>query len=84
MAEGGEGGGRREGRRTNEEKIWKQWNSHASPTRESTDSQQHVLLVLLKHGPDVLEDVWLQEVYAAVYYVAHERARLLHIMQDLN
>lgn len=31
----------------------------------------------------MLEDVWVKEVYAAVYDVAHERAWLFHIMQDL-
>lgn len=50
----------------------------------SFNSQQHVLLILLKDGADMLEDVWVKEVYTAVYDVAHKCARLFHIMQDLN
>lgn len=52
--------------------------------RESFNSQQHVLLILLKDGADMLEDVWAKEVYTAVYDVTHKCARLFHIMQDLN
>jgi len=58
-------------------------HSHTGPHRGS-NSQQHVLLVLLEDGADMLEDVWLEEVYAAVYDIAHEGAWLFHIMQDLN
>ncbi len=32
----------------------------------------------------VLEDVGIEEINAAVYDVAHKRARLFHIMQNLN
>lgn len=52
--------------------------------RESFNSQQHVLLILLEDGADVLEDVWGKEVYAAVYDVAHKRAGLFHVVQHLN
>lgn len=52
--------------------------------RESFNSQQHVLLILLEDGADVLEDVWGKEVYAAVYDVAHKRARLFHVVQHLS
>lgn len=52
--------------------------------RESFNSQQHVLLVLLKDRADVLEDVWVKEVYTAVYDVTHKCARLFYIMQDLR
>lgn len=51
---------------------------------KSFNSQQHVLLILLKDWADVLEDVWVEEVYTAVYDVAHKCAGLFHIMQDLS
>lgn len=53
------------------------------PPKKSSDSQQHVLLVLLENGADVLKDVGGEEVDAAVDDVAHKGARLFHIMQDL-
>ncbi len=70
-------------------KKGKKWHwhtlQHTDPhERESLNSQQHVLLILLKDGADVLEDVGTEEINAAVYDVAHKRARLFHIMQNLN
>lgn len=32
----------------------------------------------------MLEDVWVEEVYTAVDDVAHKRAGLFHVMQDLR
>lgn len=55
-----------------------------SPQKKSFNSQQHVLLILLKDGADVLEDVWVEEVYTAVYDVTHKCARLFHVMKDLK
>lgn len=83
-------GRRTKGKKTNEENQRNGTNgihmhSHAQiPTRESFNSQQHVLLVLLEDGADMLEDVGVKEVYTAVYDVTHKCARLFHIMQDLN
>ncbi len=83
-------GGERKEKKTNEENQRNGTNgipmhSHAQiPTRESLNSQQHVLLVLLEDGADMLEDVGVKEVYTAVYDVTHKCARLFHIMQDLN
>ena len=76
---------RREGKRTNEEKQSNEINGfhiHSSPQRRSGsfDSQQHVLLVLLEDGADVLEDLGVEEVDAAVYDIAYKCARLFHIM----
>lgn len=60
-------------------------HSHSQiPVRESFNSQQHVLLVLLEDSADMLEDFGVKEVYATVYDVAHKCARLFHIMQDLK
>lgn len=56
---------------------------HSQAAKKSSDSQQHVLLVLLENSADMLEDVGGEEVDAAVDDVAHKRARLFHIMQDL-
>lgn len=61
-----------------------EWYSHASPRAESFNSQEHVLLILLKDSADVLEDLWVKEVYTTVYDVAHKCAWLFHIMQDLE
>lgn len=52
-------------------------------SQESFNSQQHVLLILLKDRADVLEDVRVKEVQTAVYDVTHKCAWLFHIMQDL-
>ena len=48
------------------------------------DSQQNVLLVLLEDAGDVLEDIGREQVDAAVDDVAHKRAGLLHVVQDLK
>lgn len=53
------------------------------PSKKSSHSQQHVLLVLLENSTDVLEDVGGEEVDPAVDDVTHKGARLFHIMQDL-
>lgn len=52
--------------------------------KNSCNSQQHVLLVLLENSADVLEDVRSEEVDATVDDVTHKRAWLFHIMQDLT
>lgn len=54
------------------------------PQEKSFNSQQHVLLILLKDWADMLEDVRVEEVYTAVYDVAHKCAGLFHVMQDLS
>lgn len=48
------------------------------------NSQQHLLLILLEDCADMLEDVWVEQVYAAVDDVTHKGAGLFHIMQDLR
>lgn len=78
------------GKRTNEDNQRKKMSgadTHEAdpPTHEkSFNSQQHVLLILLKDWADMLEDVWVEEVYTAVYDVAHKCAGLFHVMQDLS
>ena len=52
--------------------------------RERDNLQQHVLLIFLKDGSDVLEDLGAKEINAAVDDVTHKRARLFNIMQDLH
>lgn len=54
------------------------------PTKNKTDSQQHVLLVLLENSANVLKDVRGEEVDATVNDVTHKRAWLFHIMKDLK
>lgn len=54
-----------------------------TPTRQSSNLQQHVLLILLKDSSDVLKDLWGEEVYTTVDDVTHKCTWLLHIMQDL-
>lgn len=65
-------------RKPTQENEWRR-----SPGKKSLNSQQHVLLILLEDSADVLEDVWVEEVYAAVYDVAHKCAGLFHIMHHL-
>lgn len=55
-----------------------------SEKRRCYNLQQHVLLVLLEDGADVLEDLWVKQVYTAVDNIANKRAGLFHIMQDLH
>lgn len=81
----------REGKRTNEENQSQEMSSGEPPppfrpaaAAAAINSQQHVLLILLEDGADVLKDVWVEEVYAAVYDVAHKCAGLLHVMHDLR
>lgn len=56
---------------------------HKDSQQDSSHSQEHVLLVLLEHHPDVLEDFWCEQVNPTVDYITDERARLFHVMQYL-
>lgn len=52
--------------------------------RERFNLQQHVLLILLEDCANMLEDIWVKEVYTAVDDVTHKCAWLFNIMQNLN
>lgn len=69
-------------------KEMRKWYPHAASDPHEREKccnlQKHVLLVLLKDGADVLEDLWVKQVYTTVDNIAHKRAGLFHIMQNLN
>lgn len=79
-------GMRREGKETNEDEKGNEaaWIPTHPQEEAQTDSQLHLLLILLEDGANVLEDIRVEQVDATVDDVAHKRARLFHIMENLR
>lgn len=73
---------REEGKTEMELMVWHFYTQ--KPKTVWFNSQQHVLLVLLENGADMLKDVRVKQVYTTVDDVTDKCARLFHIMQDLH